>query len=235
MRKAFFFDLDGTLLPLDMDAFTRTYYTLIKKSGFFDMIGEKGEEIFGKGVGAMLFNDGSQLNKDAFLETVSAASGKSRQTLLSHMERFYETEFDKVRDCAHADPRVAETIRVLKDKGYRLVLTTNPLFPPLATNMRIEWAGLKPDDFEYITYYDNSHYCKPNPEYFKEVLNVTGLEAHECYVVGNDVCDDLSAVALGFKAFLVLDHVIGDLGKVPECVQGDYSDLLSFAKSLPQI
>ena len=235
MRKAFFFDLDGTLLPLDMDTFTRTYYMQIQKSGFFDLLGENGEKTFGQGVYAMLLNDGRMLNKDAFLKTVTEASGKESGQIIAHMDRFYENDFIKVKDSSQADLRVAETIKVLKDKGYRLILSTNPLFPPLATNMRIEWAGLSPNDFEYISYYDNSHFCKPNLEYFNEVLGVTGLKAEECYVVGNDVRDDLSAVTLGFEAFLVIDHVIGDLKEVSECMQGNYSDLLSFAKSLPQI
>jgi hypothetical protein len=34
---------------------------------------------------------------------------------------------------------------------------------------------------------------------------------------------------------LMLDNMIGDLGKVPSCVQGNYSDLLSFAKKLPPV
>lgn len=235
MRKAVFFDLDGTLLPLDMDAFTKAYYTQVQKSGFFELIGENGKDIFGRGVYAMLGNDGRLLNRDIFLKTIEGASGKDSALVLAHMNGFYEKEFLHLETCAYAEKRVAQTIEVLKDKGYRLMLTTNPLFPPQATNARIKWAGLSPDDFEYITYYDNSHYCKPNLEYFKEVLNATGLKAQDCYVVGNDTRDDLCAVALGFKAFLVTNHVIGDLGKVPECVQGDYSDLLDFAKSLPKV
>ncbi len=235
MRKAVFFDLDGTLLALDMEQFSKTYFSLVENCGFYDLFGRDGRRIFGSGIRAILNNDGTMLNRDVFLKVVSEASDADPDAILKHMDAFYANEFPKIRACSHSDVRAIETVRILKEKGYRLILSTNPIFPSSATNVRIEWAGLDLDDFEYVSYYDNSHYCKPNLEYFKEILDRTGLSAEECYVVGNDVLEDMSATALGFEGFLVLDNVIGDLGKVPPCVQGNYSDLLSFAKNLPQV
>ena len=66
MRKAVFFDLDGTLLPLDMEDFLHVYYTQIEKSGFYDILGPNGRQAFMKAVYAMLINNGSALNKDVF-------------------------------------------------------------------------------------------------------------------------------------------------------------------------
>jgi HAD superfamily hydrolase (TIGR01549 family) len=236
MRKAVFFDLDGTLLPLDMDAFTHCYMKAIKQNGFYKKISEeKGEEIFGRAVYAMISNDGRALNRDVFFDVIAAESGADRDELTAHMDAFYTGEFLQLKSATRADAHVKRTIEVLKTKGYRLILATNPLFPPIATNTRLSWAGFTPDDFEYISYYDNSRYCKPNPKYFEEILEHIGLSAQDCYIVGNDVRDDLSAVALGFEAFLVLDHVIGDIEKGPPCQKGSYSDLLKFAENLPQI
>ena len=236
MRKAVFFDLDGTLLPFDMDEFSRLYFTAVKENGFMEKIcQDNGKEIFEKAIRAMIFNDGTMTNKDAFFGTIERLSGVGVQKLLPYMERFYQGEFQQVRQCTRAEKNVWESIRVLKNKGYRCVLATNPVFPPVATEYRIKWAGLSPDDFEYITHYENSHYCKPNPKYFIEILDHIGLRADECYIVGNDVRDDMSAVGLGFEGFLVLNHVIGDIERAPECKKGDYSDLLDFARNLPQI
>lgn len=235
MRKAVFFDLDGTLLPLDMDEFSKVYFSLIKKSGFLDMFGEGGDKVFGSGLYAIFNNEGTTSNKEAFLNSVTAAANVDEDTVLQHMDMFYGNEFLALEAYTRAETRVRETIDVIKDKGYRLILSTNPVFPSIATNKRIEWAGLGVDEFEYISYYDNSHYCKPKLEYFKEILDYTELKADECYVIGNDVSEDMGAVTLGFEGFLVLDNLIGDLGKVPPCVQGNYSDLLSFAKNLPPV
>lgn len=235
MKKAVFFDLDGTLLALDMDQFTRAYFELVSQCGFFDLFGENGKMLFGSAIHAVLNNDGALTNKELFYRTLAAASRVGAQTLHAHLDAFYKDAFPRIRGCTRSDVRAVETVRVLQQKGYRLVLSTQPVFPSAVTNMRIEWAGLKPCDFEYISYDDNSHYCKPNLEYFKEILAHTGLEAAECHIVGNDVREDMGAVALGFDGFLVLDNVIGDLGKVPPCAQGNYSELLSFAKSLPPV
>lgn len=235
MRKAVFFDLDGTLLPLDMEQFTKSYFALVERCGFFDLFGNNGKKVFGSSLYAILNNSGALTNKDLFHQTLTQDSGIGVDTLMAHMDAFYSNEFPNVKSCTHSDERAIESVRILKGKGYRLVLSTQPIFPSAVTDMRIEWAGLHPKDFEYVSYDDNSHYCKPNPEYFKEILDHTGLKADECFVVGNDVIEDMGAVSLGFEGFLVLDNVIGDLRKVPPCVQGNYSDLLSFAKNLPPI
>jgi len=218
-----------------MDEFVKTYFSLVKKSGFIELFGKDGGKVFGSGIYAILNNDGTLLNRDVFLRSVTAASGLSADAILTHTNKFYNTEFSALQACTHVEARAVDTVNVLKSKGYRLILSTNPIFPPAATNERIKWAGLCVDDFEYVSYYDNSHYCKPNLEYFKEILDHTGLKADECYVVGNDVAEDMCAVTLGFEGFLVLDNVIGDIRKVPPCVQGNYSDLLSFAKNLPPV
>ncbi len=232
MRNTFFFDLDGTLLPMNMDAFTDIYFRGVKKSGIFDRIcEEKGQEIFGKAVFETMANDGTMTNEGLFFSVIKRESGVDQQDLIPLIDSFYNNEFKDTQRCTRMDERVVETIKTLKNKGYRLVLATNPLFPEIATNQRIEWAGLSPGDFEYVSYYDNSSYCKPNPGYFNEILQKRGLSAEECYFVGNDVTDDMCALHLGFEGYLVLDHVIGDTEKVT-CEKGNYSDLLDFAKNL---
>jgi len=236
LRDTFFFDLDGTLLPLDMDEFIREYYLGIDDSGVCGAIcKDKGHEIFQKAVFAMMENDGSKTNKQAFFEELQKLSGIGEEKLMPLMDKFYNGEYKKIKKHTGIEYRAAEIIEILKEKGYRLVLATNPLFPPVATNLRMRWGGLDKDDFEYITYYDNSSFCKPKHGYYQEILDKLGLKAQQCYIVGNDVRDDMSAVALGFEGFLVTDHLIGDIGKVPECRKGDYSELLNFVKKLPEV
>lgn len=233
MRKAVFFDLDGTLLPLDMSGFSRLFSQTIRETGIFSMISEEtGEEIFGKAIYAMLQNDGKLSNKSVFFDTIEKLSGVTEDVLLPHFESFYLNEFKALKECTSSEKRVTRTIEILKGKGYRLILATNPLFPRISTDQRIKWAGLDPRDFEYISYYDNSSYCKPNPGYYREILKKTGLRADECYMIGNDAGEDMCAVSLGFKGFLVTDYMLGDIERAPECEQGNYSDLLEFAKNL---
>ncbi len=234
MRKAVFFDLDGTLLPLDMDMFIRQYYEAIHDMGIMRRIhAHSGHEIFQKAVYAMIANDGRATNADVFFSMIDRLSDIGSDNLLALMEGFYNGGYRRIRESAKCDPRAAEVIRTLKSKGYRLILSTNPMFPDIATDQRVKWAGLSPNDFEYISYYDNSSFCKPNLGYFREILKKTGLNAQECYIVGNDVNEDMCAVTLGFKGFLLTDHLIGDIAQAPECAKGDYAALLGFVKGLP--
>jgi len=237
VRDTFLFDLDGTLLPLDMDDFLKQYYIGIEKRGVTEAISKThGNEYFEKAVFAMIGNDGSKSNKQAFFDSLSAMSGIDEEKLFKLMDEFYVNEFLDIKGCTEVEERAIEIIRMVKNKGYRLVLATNPLFPPVATNQRIEWGGLNKDDFEYVTYYDNSSFCKPSKGYYEEILTKLGLSAEQCYIVGNDVRDDMSAVSLGLKGFLVTDHLLGDIREVPKvCEVGDYSALLDFVNALPKI
>lgn len=236
MKKAVFFDLDGTLLPLDMPLFIKLYFEAIEACGVMRSIHPTdGNEIFGKAVYAMLANNGKRTNADVFFGTVERYSSLRREDFLALMDKFYNGEYKSIRQSASAEPRVPGIIKTLKEKGYRLILSTQPLFPAIATNQRVEWAGLSPDNFEYISYYDNSSFAKPNPGYFLEILQKTGLRADECYMIGNDVKEDMAAVELGFTGFLLTDHMIGDMEQAPQCQKGDYSALEQFARNLPPI
>ena len=114
-----------------------------------------------------------------------------------------------------------------------MALATNPIFPAIATNERIRWAGLSTDDFELITTYENIGFCKPNPEYYSEVAERIGVAPEECIMVGNDVDDDMPASKLGMKVFLLTDCLINksgeDLAKYPH---GDFDALFDFINEL---
>ena len=52
----------------------------------------------------------------------------------------------------------------------------------IATETRISWAGLKPEDFEFFTTYDNIGWCKPNLDYYREVLRWADLKGEDSSV-----------------------------------------------------
>ena len=70
------------------------------------------------------------------------------------------------------------------------------------------YAGLEPEEFEFFTTYENIAYCKPNIDYYREVLRRAGLAAEECMMVGNDVGEDMISEELGMKVFLLTDCLI---------------------------
>lgn len=127
----------------------------------------------------------------------------------------------------------AVIVRSLKEKNIRVVLATNPVYPSVATENRIRWAGLQPDDFEYFTTYENSHYCKPNLDYYREIMDKLHLNPEECLMVGNDVDEDMIAEQLGMKVFLLTDCLINKAEKdISVYPRGDFQDLISFIQGI---
>ena len=106
--------------------------------------------------------------------------------------------------------------------------------PALATHSRVRWAGLHTNDFEWITTFENSSFCKPNPDYYREILGKTELKPEECIMVGNDVGEDMIAGELGMQVFLLTDCLINkhavDISRYPH---GNFSDLVTFLRENP--
>ena len=130
-------------------------------------------------------------------------------------DEFYANEFGDAKQFCGYDPLAAEAISWLKARGLRVALVTNPLYPTVATEARIRWAGLAPEDFEFVTTYENIGWCKPNLDYYQ------------------DTGEDMVAAKLGMKVFLLTNCLINksgeDIGKYPH---GGFDELKKFAETL---
>lgn len=228
------FDLDGTLLPMDQDEFVKYYFGLLARK--LAPLGYDPKELPGNiwaGTAAMVKNDGSCTNEEAFWKKFSTFYTADVRRDEPVFREFYENEFSGAKASCGFNPKAAETIHFLKEKGYRLILATNPIFPAVATENRIRWAGLEPSDFELYTTYENSCHCKPNPDYYRDILNTIGVDGSECLMVGNDAVEDLAAQQLGMKVFLLTDCLINkhdaDLSAYP---QGSFDELVAYINTL---
>ena len=234
MTKAILFDLDGTLLPMDQEVFVRDY--LGRMAAFLAPHGYDPQSLIKAvwaGTGAMVKNDGKALNEDVFWYVFNSILGRDAKQDLALFEEFYRTEFQKAKDSCGFNPAAVEAIRQIKDMGYRLILATNPLFPAIATYSRARWAGLNPEDFELITTYENSRFCKPNPDYYREILGKIALDGSQCLMVGNDVGEDMIAGTLGMKTFLLTDCLINKTAEdISQYPNGSFPELLHYIRSL---
>jgi len=208
-KKVILFDLDGTLLPMDQDIFVKYYFGgLAKKLAPYGYEPEKLVQAVWQGTRAMVKNDGSRSNEEVFWEFFENIFGERVHEDKPIFEEFYANEFQKVKDVCGYNKKAGEMIRVLKEKGYRIVLATNPLFPAIATESRMRWAGLSLEDFEIYTTYEDNYFCKPNLKYYLDIANKIGVKPEECIMVGNDVSEDMVAEKLGMKVFLLTDCLI---------------------------
>lgn len=207
-RKTILFDLDGTLLPLNQEDFVRNYFGRLALKMAPQGI-EKEALIEGLMVGmkAMQENDGTRTNSEAFWEIFEKLTGMEKETVNHVIMDFYNKEFDAVKEVLTENVNHRDLVDSLKEKGYELVLSTNPLFPIEAVITRLSWIGLREDDFILITNYDNSAYCKPNLGYYKNILEQIEKKAEECILIGNDTVEDLVAERLGFQVGLVTSNL----------------------------
>lgn len=224
------FDLDGTLLPMDQEAFTRRYFALLTRA--MAPHGYEPEALMKTvwaGTAAMVKNDGSISNEAAFWNVFAARQGEKARADEPLFAAFYENEFAGARDACGFNPQAAEAVRAVKARGLRTALATNPIFPAVATQSRIRWAGLEPEEFELVTTYENSHFCKPNPAYYREVMQRLGVRPEECVMVGNDTAEDLAAREAGIDVFLVTDCLIDTAGRgLSGCPHGDFAALAAY-------
>ena len=234
MIEMVLFDLDGTLLPMDQDIFTKAYFQrLAAKLAAFGYDPKKLIDGIWAGTAAMVKNDGSCTNEQTFWNCAVKIFGDKILEDKPVFEEYYQVEFQEVAAVCGRNPLARSTVDWIKQKGYRVALATNPIFPAVATESRIRWVGLEPEDFELYTTYENTCYCKPNPDYFRDVARRLNLEPQQCLMVGNDGEEDTAAAQAGMKVFLLTDCLINkkerDLTSFP---QGDFTQLRQYIEQL---
>ena len=228
------FDLDGTLLPMNQDAFIKAYFGgLARRLAPHGYDPQKLIDAIWQGTAAMIKNDGSRSNEELFWQGFEIAYGKPARQDDELFAAYYREEFDNVSSSCGYTPMAREVIDTAKNCGLRVALATNPIFPAMATERRIAWAGLSTSDFELYTTYENSRFCKPNPAYYLDIMQTMGVTPEECLMVGNDVVEDMVAQTLGSRVFLLTDDLINpkniDISLYPH---GSYTELLDFIKTL---
>lgn len=206
--KHILFDLDGTLLPMVQDEFVKFYMPLLAKSYMNAGVSLDPKKFIGAvwaGYEAMVKNDGSCTNREAFWSYIEPELPISTEESEKIALNFYADEFNQAICTTKPNPVSNQIVKRAKERGFETYLATNPVFPRCATMNRIRWAGLDAEDFKVITTYETCTYCKPNPEYFRGILEEFSLDPSECLMVGNDVEEDLAIRVLGVKTYLVTD------------------------------
>lgn len=227
------FDLDGTLLPMDQDVFVKTYFGLLaKKMAPYGYEPKKFVDTIWAGTKAMIQNDGSRTNEEDFWDAFCGVFGPDARKDEPILDKFYELDFPNVKASCGFNEYAAKIIRLVKERNLRAVLATNPIFPAIATRQRIQWAGLQPEDFEAYTTYENAHYCKPNLDYYREILSKLHLTPEECLMVGNDVGEDMIAQELGMQVYLITDCLINRKGlDIHAYPQGSLADFYNYLET----
>jgi len=230
------FDLDGTLLPINGEAFEAIYFKGLS-SYFLDKYEPKEFiKLIWTATKAMVLDTSSKTNEEAFMDALQALVNEDITWMQERFNQFYLNEFDQIKIAVTPNPSIQKAVKLLKEKGYRLIIATNPMFPKIAIEKRIEWTGCDRNDFEYVTSFEKNHYCKPQLKFYEEVLSDLDLDASQCLMVGNDINEDMIVSKLNMSTYLITNHVIQDT-IIPDSVNysGNYDDFYQFVKSLEPV
>lgn len=208
-EKAILFDLDGTLLTLDTEAFLQRYMKRLGEYTAHIVNPELLVTSVWQATKQMMKDDGAnRTNEEIFREHFLSACGLEREAIWPLFDAFYAEEFPLLKEDIEPHPYALKVVEEAKKQGYRLVVATNPVFPGVAIYERMKWAGLLENDFEHVTIFETSCYCKPNPKYFIEICERIDIKPEDAIMIGNDMQQDMVASEVGLKTFLVEDYKI---------------------------
>ena len=227
------FDLDGNLLPMDMDNFIKMYFGSLAQ--YMAPYGYDAKEFIAgiwAGTKAMVKNDGSATNEERFWSTFASQVGEDILKYKDTIDAFYSGDFNNAKAATWENPNAKRAVNAARKIADKVILATNPLFPPCAVRTRLSWIGLSPEDFDYVTTYDNSHFCKPNPKYYTELAEKLKLDPASSIMIGNDIGEDGAASDAGFDVFITTDCVLGDKDNLENFKNGTFEQLCQYLENL---
>lgn len=185
------------------------------------------------GTQAMLANTNPTLTlRQVFINHFPLAHNGQEANFWAEFDAFYRDGFESLRALTKPRPEARRVLEWAIAAGYRVVIATNALFPEVAIRARLRWAGVDDLPFEFITHIENSHFAKPQPEYFAEILARLGLRPHEALMVGNDWNDDiLPATKVGLATWWIAEPGREPLNGATPVGIGGLEDFLRWAQT----
>ncbi|HRL11352.1 MAG TPA: HAD-IIIA family hydrolase [Aggregatilineales bacterium] len=197
MIKAVLLDLDDTLLYNPTSEFVAAYFERL--NAYIQrrwQVADIGDILWDIGRTLMFGSrDMRTSNLDVTLSALTACTGHPAQDILDVFNAFYRDDYAAIRAQTRATPAAAELIAALKARGYSVVIATNPIYPAEAVRQRLLWAEVAADfdHYAFVTHAGNTHFAKPQPEYYAEILGRIGVEPDEAIMIGNDQRHDIDA------------------------------------------
>ena len=199
------FDLDGTLLDIDMPAFLKAYFSLAGRRFVSPPELPRLTPVLAAAARKMAaYRTGTHTLDRVFLEALSPALKRPPIEVRGVFTEFHRAEFEQLRRLTAPRPAALPLLERALALGYELAIATNPVFFLEAIRARIRWAGLEGIPFTLVTCAEIMRCAKPHREYFTQTLRLLSRRADECLMIGDDPGMDLPARLLGIGTWLVI-------------------------------
>ena len=200
--EAILFDLDGTLIKVDLKKFVPNYMKLlserfahiIRPSKFISLLLEASNRIDQ--------NDGRVTNEQIFEQIFFPLNGYSRKDVDPLFDAFYENDFNKLKIYTEPKQDARFVMSKVFEHGYDVVIATTPVIPLTAIQQRLDWAGVGDFNYTFITTIENMYANKPHEKYYTQIFNTLKVKPNECLMVG-DENKDMLASEYGCLTYLV--------------------------------
>jgi len=231
--QAVFFDLDGTLIDVDMDQFIPIYLQRLTQYMSDQVSSTRAVRALRHAVAAMFANTDADRTLESILhEVLESELAVSPLQYAECLEQFCRNDLEILRPLVTGHPLSTQLIKSSLAKNWKVVLATNPIFPRVVIDARLAWGDLDGDAFHHVTDYETAHFCKPSPGFFEDILDRLQIPAGRCLMVGNDTLHDLSASQVGMQTCLLTPWRIERLGAHFRADwQGDHGELLALIES----
>lgn len=236
MSLTLLLDLDDTLLQNDIDVFLPHYLKALSLH-LADQF--EGDVLIQKLLAAtqqMVRNRDPRFTaEEAFDKAFYPALNTSKQELNTALVQFYSDVFPSLQTLTQPRPAAQNLVKAAFDRGYQVVVATNPLFPSTAIHQRLEWAGLSPREYPFalITTYETMHFTKPSIAYYAEILGQLGWPDQPAVMVGNSLSDDIQpATALGLPTYYLTSAPARSNGDARMEMQGGLEGVLPWLEEV---
>jgi len=231
--EAIFFDLDGTLVDVDMHRFVQLYLNRLTEKMKALVEPVRATKAMHHAVAAMFANpDVGRTLETVLFEVLNTEVAITPEQYRECLEQFLRDDLEDLRPFVTGHALSSRLVDAARARGWQVVLATNPIFPRAVVDARVKWGGLDGAGFRHVTAYETEHFCKPNPDFFRENLQLLKVEAGRCLMVGNDTLHDLSAAQVGMQTCLLTPWCIRrpGVGYHPDW-QGRHEDLLAMIET----
>lgn len=201
------FDLDGTLLDIDIDALITEYFAKLGPIIAPDLnrsVDDAIKVIYG-GTEAMFTNHVGQTNKEIFNAYVLEQTGADYNdpTVSGPIDRFYHEVFPTLQGSSKPFEATRLALDTCFELGLKVGIATQPIFPSPATQARMRWATINDYDLPVVSTYENSESTKPMAHYFCDMADRIGVDPSRCIMVGDEPVLDMNAAEVGMTTFYV--------------------------------
>lgn len=229
MSLTLLIDLDDTLLDNEINAFQKAYFKLLAGELTPWVRPETMMSAMMAAIKAMLEKKTPALTmEEQFDQVFYPLLGTTKAELNGAIDHFYAEVFPSLKPLTAPRPEAVKLIKLAFERGWEVCIATNPVFPRTAVEQRLAWADLSPLEFPFtlITSFETSHFCKPHPAYYAEILGMVSWPEHPVVMVGNSLEDDiLPAETLGLPAFWLHGNRTID-GRNPLSSSGNLDEVL---------